>query len=168
MTNAPAEQLLRNALGHFATGVVIIGTRDETGRPHGFACQSFASLSLAPPMVLFCASHHSRAWAVTSRTRRFAASILSDQQRNVSAVFGTKTDNKFDRIDWHAAPDSGNPVVSGCIAWVDADVEEVHPGGDHDIIAARVVTVSEPKHGAPAPLLFYRGNYSSPAPTTLD
>lgn len=164
---ATHEQRLRTTLGHFATGVVIIGTCDETGQPHGFACQSFTSLSLAPPMVLFCASHHSRAWAVASRTRRFAVSILAEQQRDVSAVFGTKTDDKFDQIDWYAAPDSGNPVVTGCVAWVDAEIEQIHPGGDHDIVAARVVTIGEPELSAPAPLLFYRGRYSSPASTSL-
>lgn len=158
----------RSTLGQFATGVVVISTIDDDGRPHGFACQSFASLSLDPPLVLFCASLHSRAWAVMSRTGRFAVSVLSEFQRDVSAVFGSKADDKFARVAWTQVPGSGNPVLVGSLAWVDAEVEGVYPGGDHEIVTGRVRAVSgEGADVQRPPLLFHRGRYSTSVSSLL-
>lgn len=150
----------RKALGHFCTGVAVITARGDAG-PVGFACQSFAALSLDPPLVLFCPAKKSRSWPVIETAGRFAVSVLSDEQRDVSSVFGAPGDKKFDAVQWRPSP-YGSPLIEGALAWIDCAVETVHDAGDHYIVVGRVLELGEPAAGPP--LLFYRGNYTTTAP----
>jgi 3-hydroxy-9,10-secoandrosta-1,3,5(10)-triene-9,17-dione monooxygenase reductase component len=148
----------RHVMGQFCTGVTIIGTSGADGKPVGFACQSFAALSLDPPLVLFCPMKTSRTWKHIEASGKFAVSVLGQAQESVSAAFGRSVDDKFEGLDWSSSP-LGNPTIDGSLTWMDCTLESVLDGGDHHIAIGRVHTlgtVSEEK-----PLLFYRGAYLS-------
>ncbi|MFC4001026.1 3-hydroxy-9,10-secoandrosta-1,3,5(10)-triene-9,17-dione monooxygenase reductase subunit [Prauserella oleivorans] len=146
----------RSVLGHFCTGVAVV-TACEDGEPVGFACQSFAALSLEPPLVLFCPAKSSRTWPVIERTGSFAVNVLADDQRDVSVAFGARGVDKFSMVAWHSAP-SGAPLLDGALTWVDCAVEAVHEAGDHDVVVGRVTALGEVSDARP--LLFYRGRYT--------
>ena len=86
-------------LGHFCTGVTVITTVDAAG-PAGFACQSFAALSLDPPLVLFCPSRSSATWPRIEPAGHFCANVLADEQRELARVFGAQRRgaDKFDGV----------------------------------------------------------------------
>ncbi|MGH3880710.1 MAG: 3-hydroxy-9,10-secoandrosta-1,3,5(10)-triene-9,17-dione monooxygenase reductase subunit [Actinophytocola sp.] len=159
----------RKALGHFCTGVTVV-TAMEGAEPVGFACQSFAALSLDPPLVLFCPGRTSRTWPLIERHGSFCVNVLSHDQRDVSTVFGTAGADKFAAASWQPGP-SGVPVLDGVLTWLDCAIESVHDGGDHHVVIGRVTTLG-PRRDT-RPLLFYRGAYTvtepaEPTPGILD
>ena len=151
---------LREAMGHFCTGVTVVAGVDGA-EPVGMACQSFASLSLSPPLVLFCPARTSRTWARIARSGRFCVNVLAADQQDVSAVFGRPGEAKFRGLDWSRSP-TGSPVLDGVLTWVDCAVDEVHPAGDHDVVVGRVVALGPLRRARP--LLFFRGGYTGTAP----
>ncbi|MGH3433122.1 MAG: 3-hydroxy-9,10-secoandrosta-1,3,5(10)-triene-9,17-dione monooxygenase reductase subunit [Thermocrispum sp.] len=147
----------RTILGHFCTGVTVVTGHGADG-PVGFACQSFAALSLDPPLVLFCPSKTSGAWPAIAATGHFAVNVLGAEQRDVSTVFGSRGADRFAGVDWRSAG-SGAPILDGVLTWIDCAIHAVHDGGDHYIVVGRVLTLG---HAAPErPLLFYRGGYTA-------
>lgn len=85
----------RNVLGQFCTGITVITTFGEDGAPIGFACQSFAALSLEPPLVLFCPTKASKSWAAIEANGKFCVNILAEEQQPVCARFGSREPDKF-------------------------------------------------------------------------
>jgi 3-hydroxy-9,10-secoandrosta-1,3,5(10)-triene-9,17-dione monooxygenase reductase component len=170
MTTAVVDSArFRAALGHFATGVTVIATMDGT-EPVGFACQSFAALSLDPPLVLFCPGKASRTWPLIEASGHFCVNVLAHDQRDVSAVFGRAGTDKFSSVRWSSAP-SGAPMLDGVLTWLDCRVQSVVDGGDHWIVVGRVEALGE--QDDQRPLLFYRGAYTvtepaEPTPGILD
>src|SRR5712691_10693628 len=127
--------LFRQVLGHFChfcTGVTVI----TTAGPAGFACQAFAALSLAPPLVLFCPSRASATWPVIERAGHFCANVLADGQQELASVFGTSGAGKFDGVPWSPSP-AGAPILDGTLTWVECAVEAVHEAGDHYLVVGR-------------------------------
>jgi 3-hydroxy-9,10-secoandrosta-1,3,5(10)-triene-9,17-dione monooxygenase reductase component len=157
----------RHVLGHFCTGVTVITTADSDG-PAGFTCQSFTALSLDPPLVLFSPSKTSTTWRRIEATGRFCANILADGQREIARRFASRAADKFDGVAWSALPsrpDSiGPPLLDGVLAWVDAEVETVHDGGDHYVVIARVLDLGSSSSLGQQPLLFYRGRFTITEP----
>lgn len=154
------QQRLRNVLGNFCTGVTVVASVDD-GEPVGMACQSFASLSLSPPLVLFCPSRASRSWARIARSGHFCVNVLAADQQDVSAVFGRPGESKFSGLDWSHSP-NGAPVLDGVLTWVDCLVETVHSAGDHHVVVGRVTELGPARQARP--LLFYRGDYTATGP----
>ncbi|MPY96446.1 MAG: monooxygenase [Actinophytocola sp.] len=167
MTTASAVDLdpgrFRRVLGHFCTGVTVVTGAGPDG-PVGFACQSFAALSLDPPLVLFCPGKGSRAWPVIEASGAFAVNVLGDAQRDVSTVFGSRGADKFASVDWTPAG-SGAPLLDGSLTWIDCAVDAVHDAGDHYIVVGRVLSLGDT--GSDRPLLFYQGSYTSIAPEEM-
>lgn len=164
----PAD--FRHALGHFCTGVTVVAAVSADGEPIGFSCQSFAALSLDPPLILFCPGKTSRTWPHIEQAGTFCVNVLSHEQRDVSMVFGRAGSDKFAAVDWSPAP-SGAPVLSGALTWIDCSVESVSDGGDHHIVIGRVTALGDSINGRP--LLFFRGSYAvteaaEPTPGVLD
>ncbi|SNR57482.1 3-hydroxy-9,10-secoandrosta-1,3,5(10)-triene-9,17-dione monooxygenase reductase component [Haloechinothrix alba] len=147
----------RTVLGHFCTGVTVVTGYGPDG-PVGFACQSFAALSLDPPYVLFCPGKTSRAWPVIEAAGYFAVNVLGESQRDVSTVFGSPGDDRFSRVGWTRA-ESGAPLLDGALTWIDCAVETVHDAGDHFIVVGRVRELGDLADDRP--LLFYRGRYAA-------
>ncbi len=146
----------RTVLGHFCTGVTVVTSLDGS-TPVGFACQSFSSLSLSPPLVLFCPSRTSSSWARIRDAGHFCVNVLAEDQREVSAAFGRPGNNKFDGLNWTPSP-NGAPILDGVLTWVDCVTETVHEAGDHDVVIGRVAELGP--HADGRPLLFYRGDYA--------
>ena len=163
--SAPEPGRFRQVLGHFCTGVTVITTVDGDGSPCGFACQSFAALSLDPPLVLFCPSRSSATWPRIARAGHFCANVLTTAQRELARIFGTPGGDKFAGVAWSPSS-SGAPVLAGVLTWVGCEVEAVHEAGDHHVVLGRVVELGP--CGAEQPLLFYRGRYGVPDAASAD
>ena len=152
----------RHVLGQFCTGITIITTVHED-EPVGFACQSFAALSLDPPLVLFCPTKQSRSWQAIEASGKFCVNVLHENQKDVSARFGSREPDKFAGIEWNPSH-LGSPVLAGTLAHIDCTVASVHDGGDHFVVFGAVHAMSEPPKTKPRPLLFYRGEYTGIEP----
>ncbi|TXI36511.1 MAG: flavin reductase [Mycobacterium sp.] len=155
-------RVFRQVLGQFCTGITII-TTTHAEVPSGFACQSFAALSLDPPLVLFCPTKMSRSWQAIEASGKFCVNILTEGQRDTCVRFGSREPDKFAGVDWHPSP-LGSPVLDHSLAYIDCTVHSVHDGGDHFVVFGRVHSLSELPTVPPRPLLFYRGEYTGIEP----
>jgi 3-hydroxy-9,10-secoandrosta-1,3,5(10)-triene-9,17-dione monooxygenase reductase component len=153
----------RTVLGQFCTGITVITALDPAGEPIGFACQSFAALSLDPPLVLFCPTKGSRSWAAIEAAGRFCVNVLSEEQQPVCARFGSRETDKFAGVSWHTS-ELGVPVIDESLATIECTVDSVVDGGDHYIVIGRVHALSESATTGGRPLLFYRGQYTGIEP----
>jgi 3-hydroxy-9,10-secoandrosta-1,3,5(10)-triene-9,17-dione monooxygenase reductase component len=147
----------REVVGHFPTGVAVVASTTG-GRPYGMAVASFMSLSLDPPLVLFCAGKSSTSWPRIRRAGRFCVSVLSHEQRDTCKAFAQQSGDKFQNIDWFASP-NGSPIIDGCLAWIECDISAVYPGGDHDVVVGHVTTLDASYDGQP--LVFFRSGFGS-------
>jgi len=145
----------RNVLGHFPTGVTVITGQGED-RPVGMAIGSFASVSLDPPLVLFCPQKSSSSWPLIEGSGGFCANILSSEQEDLCRVMASKSDDKFAGVGWRPGP-SGSPVLADVLGWIDCSIERVHDEGDHYVVIGRVLELDAANAGLP--LVFYRGGY---------
>ena len=148
-------QDLRRAFGSFATGVTVVTTLNEDGEPVGFTANSFASVSLDPPLLLVCLAHGMRSFPIFKDTRTFAVNILADDQQDVSSTFASKGIDKFSNIRWHGGT-TGSPLLAGVVAWFDCEAHQRVEAGDHTILIGRVVDYG---HESRAPLGFCGGAY---------
>ncbi len=153
----PTADRMRHVLGHFATGVTVVTGLDGGEEPVGFACQSFTSVSLEPPLVLFCADHRGRSWPRMRDTGTFCVNILRHAQQGLIDRFGSPTGARFDGLDWHQSP-YGAPALPDVLARVHCVVDNVHVSGDHDVVVGRVLDLELVEPGRP--LLFYRGHFA--------
>lgn len=149
---------LRKALGAFMTGVTVVTTIDETGSPRGFTANSFTSVSLDPPLILVCIAHSAFSYPLYTETEHFAVNILAESQKDVSGLFAGKDSDKFSQVQWTHA-ETGSPVLTDTVAWMDCRVHDRIESGDHLIVVGRVVDF---RHSAANPLGFCRGAYLSP------
>ncbi|MGW4251254.1 flavin reductase family protein [Streptomyces californicus] len=151
---APEE--FRRVLGHFASGVTVVTARDADG-PAGFACQSFASLSLDPPLVSFMVARTSTTWPRIARAGAFCVNILGAEQGALCRGFAVSGADKFAGVGYADAPATGSPLLDSVPAWIDCRVHAVHTGGDHLIVVGRVEALGAAEEGEP--LLFHRGAF---------
>jgi 3-hydroxy-9,10-secoandrosta-1,3,5(10)-triene-9,17-dione monooxygenase reductase component len=152
---APDPATYRTVLGHFATGVVIV-TAFDGDDPVGMACNSFTSVSLEPPLVLFCAAKSSTTWPRIQGARKWAANILDDDGEEICRLFAQKGADRFARIAYTPGR-TGSPILEDALAYVDCETLVEHDAGDHVIVVGRVVELGYQHEGTP--LLFYRGGY---------
>jgi flavin reductase (DIM6/NTAB) family NADH-FMN oxidoreductase RutF/NAD(P)-dependent dehydrogenase (short-subunit alcohol dehydrogenase family) len=152
----PDDLRFREVLGNFVTGVSIITTMDGD-EPVGVAANSFTSVSLDPPLILFCVAHSSSTWPRIQRAGKFAVNILGDHQEELCRLFATKGADRFGHTPWRAGV-SGSPVLEDSIAYLDCVIENEHASGDHTIVVGRVLDL-DAKDDA-RPLLFHRGAYA--------
>jgi 3-hydroxy-9,10-secoandrosta-1,3,5(10)-triene-9,17-dione monooxygenase reductase component len=153
---APDEASYRTVLGHFATGVTIITAMDD-GEPVGVSANSFTSVSLDPPLVLFCAGKASSTWPRIERVGKFTVNILNEHQEDVCREFATKGADRFSRIGWRPSA-NGQPILHDALAYIDCEMDAQHDGGDHVIVVGRVQELGVLSEEGP--LLFYRGGYA--------
>ncbi|MGE0586855.1 MAG: flavin reductase [Flavobacteriaceae bacterium] len=147
-------QIFRSCLSQFATGVTVITTTSENGN-FGVTANSFSSLSLDPPLVLWSIARSSRSFAAFQKARHFAINILARDQIPVSSVFSSKSEDKFADVAW-ATGAVGSPVLEGVAAHIECTTENVVDGGDHLILIGRVVTM---RRFEKEPLIFAQGRY---------
>ena len=147
----------RQVLGHFPTGVTVIAGMDGAD-PVGLAVGSFFSLSLEPALVGFCVDRSSGSWARMNGSGSFCVNVLGADQEDVCRVFAMSGEDKFTGIGWKPA-ESGSPLLDGVLAWIDCAIDDVHDGGDHQIVVGRVLGLGVADEGDP--LVFYRGGYAN-------
>lgn len=158
----------RRVLGHFASGVTIVTAHDPDGTggtagPAGFACQSFASLSLDPPLVTFMVARTSTTWPRIARAGAFCVNILGAEQGALCRSFAVSGADKFAGVSHTPAPATGSPLLDSVPAWVDCRIQAVHTGGDHLIVVGRVEALGAADEGGDGngngPLLFHQGAF---------
>ena len=154
----------KDAMSRFTTGVTVVAGMED-GRPVGFTCQSFVSLSIDPPFIAVAPARSSTSWPRIARAGKFCVNVLGDQQMEVGRRFAVSGGDKFEGVDWHPAPVSGAPVIKGSLAWVDCNVELVHEAGDHELIIGKVLDLGL---GEGSPLVFFRRSFATVAPRQSD
>jgi len=152
--DADAMRALRGALGAFATGVTIITAFDEA-LPVGITVNSFASVSLDPPLILWSVSKTATCAEAFRPTSAFCVHVLAAGQDGLAMNFARSGEDKFASLAWGRS-EWGAPLLPGCAAEFHCQVEACYPGGDHTIILGRVLAhlVREIP-----PLLFHRGRF---------
>ena len=149
------SQELRRILGHFATGVTVITTKDLAGAPFGLTANAFTSLSLNPPLILICVDKAAQCYSCFADSNVFTVNFLSEDQEEISRRFATKGADKFMGLKWHEGA-NGVAVLDGAIGYLECKIVRSYEGGDHTIIVGEVL------NGVAAgnrPLLFFRGKY---------
>ena len=147
----------RSALGTFATGVTVITTMTGSGAPVGFTANSFCSVSLKPPLLLFCLDRGSYSFNHFKKTDHFAVNVLTELQEDVSAHFARPSEDKWRHVGYEICS-VGCPVFADALAVFECKTNAVHEGGDHIIVVGEVVRFSHQADGDP--LLYYRGRYA--------
>jgi 3-hydroxy-9,10-secoandrosta-1,3,5(10)-triene-9,17-dione monooxygenase reductase component len=153
--DGPNAGTLRAALGRFATGVTIITCRDASGAPVGLTANSFTSLSLDPPLVLWSLRQASSSLAAFQAAEHFAVNVLAETQVDLSRRFASSSGDKFGDGVW-ADGHGGAPVLTGCAAVFECRTESRQTVGDHVLFIGRVLRLADL---AVAPLLFQGGHY---------
>lgn len=155
-----AARRFRDTLGCFASGITVITTMSGD-EPVGMTCQSFASVSLDPPLITFIPARSSRAWPAIQRSGRFCVNVLAADQEHVSGQMATKGIDKFAGIEWIPAEATGSPVLAGTLAHLDCTIHAVYEGGDHFIVVGKVEHLeAHPEEAAVTePLLYFKGRY---------
>lgn len=144
---------LREAFGQFATGVAVITTANGDGERAGVTVNSFTSVSLDPPLALWCLSNRAPSAPLFLRAGRFAVNILAADQDHLSRRFATPSADKFAGVELVPAP---LPILAGTLASFVCRTERVHDGGDHHIFVGAV----ERYHRTEGePLVFHSGRY---------
>jgi flavin reductase (DIM6/NTAB) family NADH-FMN oxidoreductase RutF len=145
----------RNALGCFPTGVAVV-TAGVGRTVSGITVNSFTSVSLDPPLVLWCLDRRSRRYRTFTTAGKFTISVLGCDHRPVSMRLAEPGGYKLDGLELVPAED-GPPALAGALAVLECTREAIHDGGDHAIIVGRVTRLACRKRGKP--LIFFRGRY---------
>ena len=152
----------RRALGCFATGVTVVTTRDPSGRNRGITVNSFSSVSLEPPLILFCLDKATPSFGSFCEAGRFAVNVLRAEQHSLSVRFATAATDKWDGVEYDLWP-GAIPVLRGCLASLACRREALHEGGDHVIIVGRVEQLVTAGPGEP--LIYFQSSYRSVGPS---
>lgn len=155
--NEDPGRALRNALGRFATGVTVVTALDPEGHPIGLTVNSFAAVSLEPPMVLWSLHNSSHNFSAFQQVQHYCINVLAADQQEISNRFATWPVDRFAHLDWHAGL-GGAPVIAGCCAWFEVSNQTQVPAGDHHTFFGRIehyrADLTRP------PLIFHGGQYA--------
>jgi flavin reductase (DIM6/NTAB) family NADH-FMN oxidoreductase RutF len=150
----------RRVAGQFASGIMIVTTRLD-GVDHAMTVTAFASVSLEPPRVLFCAEKIARFHDAVLATGIWALSVLDEDGEKTAqwlATRGRPLDGQLAGIAHHPGPQTGSPVLDDALGAIECRTTAVHDGGDHAIVVGEVIGVIGPPPGR-RPLIHYDGRY---------
>jgi 4-hydroxyphenylacetate 3-hydroxylase, reductase component len=153
----------RTALGSFPTGVAVITTTASAEHHLGITVNSFTSVSLDPPLVLWCVDKKSDRYHVFTRAESYTVSILGTEHQAVSSRLAKQGNHSLDGIALRAT-ELGPPALAEALAVFECAADAMHDAGDHAILIGKVVRFS--LHEASAPLVFFRGKYGALASAT--
>jgi len=155
--DADARRAFRDALGQFCTGVTTITGLAPNGEPVGITVNSFSSLSLEPPLILWSLANSTPSFNCFGTGDPFVVNVLAADQEAVAMKFAQSGADKFDGVE--TLPGAhGVPIIPDCVAYLECIVDARHPGGDHDIIVGLVNRVF---NFGKTPLLFHGGAFHS-------
>lgn len=137
LSGIPSLDALKGFNRQFITGVTVVTTIDAEGKPRGLAANSYASVSLDPPLVLVCVQKTTSTYASLFKSTHLGINIMSHAQRDTVGVFASKGADKFADLDWHAAP-SGSPLIDGSAASIEAEIKERFQAKTHTVFIAKV------------------------------
>jgi 3-hydroxy-9,10-secoandrosta-1,3,5(10)-triene-9,17-dione monooxygenase reductase component len=146
----------REVLAHLPTGVTVVTAHAEGG-PAGMAANSVTSVSLDPPLILFCPARTSTTWPSIRAAGAFCVNILAEHHVEITRLFAARGVDRFAQVDYESRPTG--PALTDAVAWLECRLEAEHDAGDHTIVVARVVAM-EAASGV-EPLVFFRGAYGS-------
>lgn len=159
--NAPVtEEDFKHSCSRFATGIAIAGVMDANGAPHGLTISSFASVSLAPPLVSICLGHAVTSIGLFREAKFFGLSILHADQREISQRFARKNQDRFDGLEWHCG-EHGVPLLARSLAELECASYQLVTAGDHDILIGEVVAARSHQGD---PLIHFASKYRHLAP----
>ena len=145
---------LRNVLSKFATGVTVVSTIDNDGKPVGMTANSFTSVSLDPPLVLWNIGINQPSYDAFSKAKGYSVNILSKDQKDICDLFSSSIDDKFNDIDYTLS-ENGFPIIQKSLAWFDCIKWNNYPGGDHQILVGEVKNFYANEND---PLIFWNGS----------
>ena len=145
---------LRNVLSKFATGVTVVSTIDCDGKPIGMTANSFTSVSLDPPLVLWSIGINQPSYDAFLKAKGYSVSILSKEQKDICDLFSSPIENKFSDIDY-TLTDNGFPIIQKSLAWFDCLKWNNYPGGDHQILVGEIKSFYADEND---PLIFWNGS----------
>ncbi len=151
-------KLLRSVCGLFVTGVTVI-TSGESGRSMGATVNSFTSVSLDPPLVLFCLHKESRLRTVVEESRMFVVNFLAGRQERLAWTFARKDTAAIQDVAHHHSAE-GMPILSEALAFLACRLVNEFEGGDHTIFLGEVIELGAPRENH-EPLIFFRGSMSA-------
>lgn len=152
---AVTSSAFRHAMSRFATGITVVATRDSDNELVGLTVNSFNSVSLQPPLVLWSLSQNSRYLATFRQAPRYTISVLSAQQEKISRLFSTRHSQRFGQVE-HELTAHGLPVIAQACAWLECTARHQYEAGDHLIFVGQVEScVVTPN----APLVYFNSAY---------
>lgn len=146
------------ALRRFASGVTIVTVKSGE-LTHGMTASSFASASLQPPLIVVCLDKTSQTLQLLRDTQAFAVNVLAHGQDELARAFASRGPKPLEEYSSATSP-CGAPLLDGALAWLDCTTHAIVEAGDHDIVLGRVQAT---ELGTGAPLIYYDGDYRSPA-----
>ncbi|MGJ4752142.1 flavin reductase family protein [Leptospira kmetyi] len=154
------EDVFKNALSHFPSGVTVI-TYSHLGKNSGLTVSSFSSLSLNPPLVLFCLQKNITSHDPIRSSGKFVVNILAQGQDSLSNQFASGKTDKHVLIEELGCKtgELGVPILPGTLSHIECEVDQFVDGGDHSIVIGRVVSAGA--EDSLRPLLYYRRGYYS-------
>ncbi|MBS0366860.1 MAG: flavin reductase family protein [Proteobacteria bacterium] len=157
MSTPFSQRELRDAFGLFATGVTVVTAVRPDGEPVGVTANSFSSVSLQPPLLLWCLAAGSGSVGAFAPGAPFAVHILSHQQRELALHFARRSAEKFE-VDRHWRSRPHPPQLADSLCRFDCSVHAVHEGGDHLIVVGEVLAIARVPG---APLAFHAGRFGT-------
>jgi flavin reductase (DIM6/NTAB) family NADH-FMN oxidoreductase RutF len=153
----------RRAMGHFATGITVVTVEREAGQVHGMTANSFASVSLDPPLISVCVDHRARLLPMLKEKQRFGVNVLKQEQQAYSEYFaGIEHDCEAqERLGVKFVWTDKIPLLEDVLCQLSCKLSGLHVAGDHSIVIAEVESA---KFFDGEPLLFFRGRYHTISP----
>lgn len=151
----PPREMLKAFNKQFVSGVTVVTTIDEHGRPRGLAVSAYASVSLDPPLVIVCVQKTSSSYPALFRSTNLGINILSSEQRDTLNVFASKSPDKFATVTWHEGP-KGSPLIDGSSASIEVEIKERFQALTHTIFIGRV---HHAETTDAAPILYKAGSF---------
>ncbi|MBS1870271.1 MAG: flavin reductase family protein [Actinobacteria bacterium] len=151
------DKSFRRVFSHLPTGVTVVTANGAAG-PVGMAANSVVSVSLDPPLVLFCPAKSSSTWPQIRSAGAFCINVLAVHHEEVTRRFAARGAARFDGVAYDTHP--AGPRLTDAVAWVACELHDEHDAGDHTIVVARVIDI-EARRPVVEPLVFCRGAYGS-------
>lgn len=153
-----APEYFRQVLACLPTGVTVI-TAHGSDAPLGMAANSVTSVSLNPPLILFCPAKSSSTWPCIRAAASFCVNVMAGHHEEMTRRFSAKGADRFAGVDYINRPTG--PALSDAVAWIECRVQDEHDAGDHTVVIARVVAIEAAAKAEVEPLVFFRGQYGS-------
>lgn len=153
----PDSHAFRQLMGCFATGITVVTIEDPERGPVGITINSLTSVSLKPPLVLFCLEKSAQVYPMFKKATRFAVNILGAKQEEISRHFADRHHHKNRPLPWDK-PQKSCPILRGTLGWMVCEVTATMKGGDHTIFLGKVIALKK-RGGANKPLLYFHGRY---------